>query len=417
MNYLSDIFSSFKIETNLYSFLKVLCFILLFSFNPTIALVTSFVLLVGYKEPSRSDYVAFYICLAGWLGVLNITKQLFSDQFYYARVFVHADISNLIEAVIKYRGGKFELREPAFNIYSVICRLIYGPNPRAYFFTCTFIIYILEFLAIDRVLRHSEREKLEIICAVLLSAFFYNAFIQSIHALRQTIATSIVIYAMAYRTTTGKNLWIFLVIAILMHNMTAFFVVLSLLPMLYDNLSLKQTFYCLLGYVVIMVTFVQIGTLFEGIDIAAISTIGSRMSYTKIDKVEYFSIYGLLVYAIPSIISSFSIIYRTRKERDELPLISFSYFNLLTFLLIISFSGRQTMQARYSFCLYSFMPFVLPFLFPKGNLYQRMFCIAVTVFFVYRFFFIDMNWKLFESIDEILFNNITHFWNTKYYNI
>ena len=159
MNYLSDIFSPFKIETNLYSFLKVLCFILLFLFNPTIALLTSFVLLIGYKEPARSDYVAFYICLAGWLGVLNMTKQLFSDQFYYARVFVHADISNLIEAVIKYRGGKFELREPAFNIYSVICRLIYGPNPRAYFFTCTFRIYILEFLAIDRVLRHSEREK------------------------------------------------------------------------------------------------------------------------------------------------------------------------------------------------------------------------------------------------------------------
>ena len=61
-------------------------------------------------------------------------------------------------------------------------------------------------MALDRVLKHSDREKFEIICAILLSAFFYNAFIQSIHALRQTIAMSIMIYAIAYKATTGKNL-------------------------------------------------------------------------------------------------------------------------------------------------------------------------------------------------------------------
>ena len=416
MKYISNLLSPFKIETSLYGVFKVCCFIMLFLFNPTIALLTSFVLLLGYKEPSKSDYVAFYICLAGWLGVLNMTKQLFSDQFYYARVFVHADVSNFIEAVIKYRGGKFELREPAFNLFSVICRLLYGPNPRAYFFTCTFIIYLLQFMALDRVLRHSDREKFEIICSILLSAFFYNAFIQSIHVLRQAIAMSIVIYAIAFKTTTGKNLWIFLLTAVLMHNMTAFFVLLSLIPLLYDKLSLKNTIYFIMGYVVLMATYVQIGTFFEGVDLATISTIGSRMSSTRIDKVEFFSWYVLLVYAIPSLLSAVSIIYRN-KDRQELPLMFFSVFYILTFLLIISFSGRQTMQARYSFCLYSLMPFVLPFILPKGNFYQRMFCITITLFFVYRFFFVDLNWKLFESIDNILLNNFSYFWNTKYYNI
>lgn len=416
MNYISNLLSPFRIETSLYSVFKVCCFIILFLFNPTIALLTSFVLVLGYKEPSKSDYVAFYICLAGWLGVLNMTKQLFSDQFYYARVFVHADVSNFIEAVIKYRGGTFELREPAFNLFSVICRLIYGPNPRAYFFTCTFIIYILQFVALDRALRHSNRERYEIICAILLSAFFYNAFIQSIHLLRQAIAMSIVIYAIAYRTTTGKNHWIFLVTAVLMHNMTAFFVLLSLIPFLYDKLSLKHSIYFILEYLIIMETYVQIGTLFESVDIATISSIGSRMSSTRIDKVAFFSWYALLVFAIPSLFSAVSIIYRN-KDRQELPLMSFAIFYILTFLLIISFSGKQTMQARYSFCLYSFMPFVLPFILPKGNFYQRMFYTTITIFFVYRFFFVDLNWKLFESVDNLLLNNMSYFWNTKYYNI
>ena len=171
-----------------------------------------------------------------------------------------------------------------------------------------------------------------------------------------------------------------------------------------------------MGYVVLMATYVQIGTFFEGVDLATISTIGSIMSSTKINNVEFFSWYVLLVYAIPSLLSAVSIIYRN-KDRQELPLMSFAYFYILTFLLIISFSGQQTMQARYSFCLYSFMPVVLPFILPKGNIYQRMFYTTITIYFVYRFFFVDLNWKLFESVDNLLLNNMSYFWNTKYYNI
>ena len=46
-----------------------------------------------------------------------------------------------------------------------------------------------------------------------------------------------------------------------------------------------------------------------------------------------------------------------------------------------------------------------------------MFYTTITIFFVYRFFFVDLNWKLFDSVDNLLLNNMSYFWNTKYYNI
>lgn len=392
----------------------LLC-IIIFIVNPTLALVCSLLVAIT-KNGEQYDYrLVFYIVLAGWLGVLNMTKQLFSDQIYYADIFVHADVSNPLKAVIDYRP-EAPLREPIFNLFSVICRMLVGPNPRAYFFICTVVFYILQFIALDLLLCSSNRRKYEILFAVIFLSFFTPLFGQSVHVIRQNLAVSIIIFAIAYRVIKGRNLWLFLLMAFFTHNMSAFYIALALIPWLYEKLTIKRAFILMAGFSLFMLCYSKMGVMLSAADMAGVNSVGAAMASNG-DQVGFYSFYGIAVYAFPTLIAASFAIYRNRNKKAFEPIITIAYVYILTFIMILAFSGHQTLQARYSFCLYSFMPFVLLFPLKASSKYQPIICSIISLFFTYRFFFRDMNWSEFASWGEILGNSFLHFWNTAYYTI
>lgn len=402
-----------RVESIPYIFLSVALFII----NPTIALVFSAIILFSIPSPERSQYYTFYVLLACWIGVLNMTKQLFSDQIYYAKIFVSVDTTNILDAIWKYRGKDFiSLKEIVFNIYSVLCNKLTNANPRAYFFILTVNVYLLHFFALHKVLYASKRSKSEILCAILLLAFFTPFFVQSIHAVRQMLATSFVLYAMAYRAVEGKNNWLFLSVAFLIHNTTIFFIVLALLPHLYQKLSLKQTLTFLTIFALFTRFYVQVGILLNALDFVAIGSVGRRlMNVANSKELQLFSIRSFYIYATPMLASIFFILKREYQREKLSPIVCISYLSILTFLLIVGFSGAATVQFRYQFYLYSFIPFVLPFPGSSDNILQKTYCHVVTLFFIYRFFFVDVDWSKFANWEEILMNSFFHFWNTPYY--
>lgn len=409
------IFNPFSFEGKGVSMSYALFCLLLFLANPTLALVFAVAIMITDRSSSKRSIYIFYFVLAGWLGVLNMTKQLFSDQIYYADIFVHADVSNPLKAVIDYRPDA-PLREPIFNLFSVICRMLVGPNPRAYFFICTFVFYILHFLALDKVLRASNRSNYEIILAVVFVSFFMPLYMQSVHALRQNLAICLIVYAIAYRASERRNLWLFLVMAFFMHNMSAFYIALALIPWLYEKLTIKRAFILMVGFSLFMLCYYKMGVMLSAADMAGMKTVGNAMTSNG-DQVGFYSFYTIIVYALPTLIAAAFVFYRNRNKKAFEPIITLAYVYILTFMMILVFSGHQTLQVRYSFCLYSFMPFVLLLPFNKISRFQMPYCSIVTGFFTLRFFFRDMNWSEFASWSEILTSTFIHFWNTTYYNI
>lgn len=414
----SMLFNSFKVKLSSESILAIFFYIVLFLVNPTISLFFSAIILFSTSNPTRRQYFTFYVLLACWIGVLNMTKQLFSDQIYYAKIFVQVDTSDIFNAIWNYRGGDFlSYREIVFNIYSVLCNLLTGSNPRAYFFILTVNVYLLHFLALHKVLFASGRSKQEVLCAVVLMAFFMPFFIQSIHAVRQILATSFVVYAIACRAVDGKNNWLFLIIAFLIHNTTIFFIILSFIPYMYKRISVRQFFAFLLMFGLFVAFYVQIGSLLNALDIGPMSSVGRRLMFADNSDSKLFSLKSFYIYSVPTIFSAFFILRREYGSDKQSPIICFSYLSILTFLLILGFSGASTIQFRYMFYLYSFIPFVLLFIRGSGDLLQKMFCYAVTAFFAFRFFVIDIDWSRFADWNEILTSPFFHFWNTVYYNI
>lgn len=391
----------------------------LFIINPTIALVFSAIILFSTSSPDRSQYYVFYVLLACWIGVLNMTKQLVSDQIYYAKIFVSVDTTNILDAIWKYRGKDFmSSKEIVFNIYSVLCNKLTHANPRAYFFILTVNVYLLHFLSLHKILFASNRSKSEIVCAILLMAFFTPFFIQSIHAVRQILAASFVLYAVAYRAVESKNHWFFLLVAFLIHNTTIFFIILALLPQLYQKLSLKQALTFLTIFALFVMFYVKIGILLNALDFVAIGSVGRRlMNVANSTELKIFSIRSLYIYATPMLASNFFIIKREYQSEKLSPIVCISYLSILTFLLIVGFTGAATVQFRYQFYLYSFIPFVLLFPGASVNILQKIYCHVVTFFFIYRFFFVDVDWGKFANWGEILMSPFFHFWNTPYYTI
>jgi len=407
------------LKINLHSELipYILIYGILFMLNPTIALLVSAITLFSSQNPLKRQYYTFYILLACWIGVLNMTKQLFSDQIYYARIFVRADTSDFFNAIWNYRGKDFlTYKEIVFNIYSVFCNLLTNANPRAYFFILTVNIYLLHFLALHKVLFASERSKWEVLCAVILMAFFTPFFIQSIHAVRQILATSFVVYAIAYRAVSGKDNWLFLIVAFFIHNSTIFFILLAFIPYLYRKLDVRQSIMFLLIFGLFTVFYVQVGVLLDAMDIGVMSSVGRRLiSAGSSAEDKLFSLRVFYIYTIPTLISSFFILRREYRKENPLPIICFSYLSILTFFLIEGFSGAVTVQFRYMFYMYSFIPFVLLFPEESTGKWQRIFYPVITVFFVSRFFLVDTDWSKFANWFDILTNSFFYFWNTPYY--
>lgn len=397
--------------------LYTLIYGVLFLINPTFALGMSFIVLIVTPNPTKAQYYTFYIMLACWLGVLNMTKQLFSDQIAYTDMYVRGLKSNLWESIETYRSKDFfGYREILFNVYSVFCNLLTGANPRAYYFILTVNVYLLHFIAIHKVLFASGRIKYEVICSVVFLAFFNPFFLQSVHAVRQMLATAFVVYAIAYRTVEGKQNYLFLAIALFIHNSTIFFIALALLPSLYKILKKNQIAFFAIAMVLFSVFHVQIGMAMNFFEMGTLSSVGRRLiSADSSTEKEALSVWGFVVYAVPTLVASVAILRRAYKTGRFSAQCTFCYLSILTMLLIILFPSAPVIQYRYMIYLYSFVPFVL---LTPGSLkdrWQTAYTYFVTAFFVYRFFFVDVNWDKFAAFDEILLSTFPHFWTTPYF--
>lgn len=421
-------FNPFKFSFKVEQIPIILFFGALFLLNPTIALIGSFVVLLTTPSPTKGVYYLFYLLLASWMGVLNMTKEPVSDQIYYTLCYQNvkvSDINSFWTAVLEYRYlselylSFISYKEILFNFYSVVCHLLTGGNVRGYYFIITFNFYILHYFALHKILSASNRSKSDIICAVVLITFFSPLFIQTIHGVRQMLATSFLIYAIAYRTVEKRFHFPFLIISFFIHNTTLLYIVLSLIPYFYTKLSVKKTAILCIVFIILLSTYVKICLFFEKLDVIGLSDAASRVAHLDMSEKFAVNVRANMIYCIPTAIVALIIAFREymNKGVKVSPMISFPYFFFITAFIVFGFSSAPTLQFRYMIYIFSFIPFILPFAFKTQEKRQKIYSWGLAIFFSCRFFFYDAWPSKYASMEDIISSSFYYFWTTTFYTI
>ena len=359
-----------------------------FLLNPLVSITCGGLWLVLKKKPTESEIYFWLGMLALWISLVNMTKIPASDQIMYQNMFAKYAHHDLWDGLFDYTSSKY--KEPIYGLYQYICYHLFRGNDKIFFLLSSFISYYFLFLAVNIILRKAGQGIHAVIFGVICCTFFNQFFYLSIHLLRQVMAFSIVLYAIALKTEDGQNHWILLICATLIHTTSAVFAGLALFPVIYHRMNLKETALMLLPLFIITVGSIAFGSFM--LSILGENNAGAyafrRMS-TDYDDGVASSPVAVAIMVIPLSIIAILTLFRLSKYKRQLyrsSLYPILYLFIILAIFIVSMTGRPLMQYRFLFVTYQMLPFLLPLLFPVRSKWRNPYFIFVGLLFVLRFF-------------------------------
>lgn len=359
----------------------------LFLLNPLAAIASGGLWLVLKRNPAESDLHFWLGLLALWISLVNMTKTPASDQIMYQHLFAKYAYIDLWDGMFDYTSTK--LKEPVYGLYQYICYHLFWGNDKIFFLTTSFISYYFLFLSANIILQKAGQGIQAVVFGVVCCTFFNQFFYLSIHLLRQVMAFSIVLYAVALRTEDGRNHWLLLVCATLIHTTSAIFAGLALFPCIYHRMNLKETVLMLLPLFIITIGSITFGSFMLSVlgDNNAGAYAFKRMS-TDYDDGVASSPVTIAIMLIPLSFIALQTLFRLSKQKRrhyQSPLYPIIYLFLILAIFIISMTGRPLMQYRFLFVTYQILPFLLPLLFPPKSIWRQPYFLLVGILFVLRF--------------------------------
>lgn len=369
---------------------------LMFILNPFFTvLLTGFTLMLRQSlalKPGMKQL--WFILMALWLGMLNITKVPEGDQEMYVWMFERAAKLNPLEGIFNYAGGVE--KEPVYGLYNYLCYWLFGGSKHIFFMLSTFIQYYLLFSAVNRVFTRARQGVSAVVCGVMVLSFFPQVFTLSIHLMRQSMAFAIVLYAVSLKTEDGRDHWVPLICAMFIHSAAALFVLLSLIPWIYHRMTPGQWAMMIAGLGAVVLGCNAIGsTMVEllGEDSNS-SYIFRRMSSSFTDGLELKTDKYLMV-AIPLFLVVINLLARhlngsTKPDRLHStgyysPLYPYLYLFLFVTAMVLSFFTMPLIQYRFSFVDYTMAGFILPLFFRPANSLRLLYQIMVSLAFIALF--------------------------------
>lgn len=370
-----------SVQTNYLGVLLIAIFII----NPFISIILGIILLTSKKRYANADLNIWCILVAAWLSLINLTKVPESDQVMYIEWYKNCVNTNLIDGIFYYSG---KLKEPAYGIFQYACNILFDGNVKLFTFTVSFVNYSLLFFAVKIILLKARQGIRAVIFGIICISFFNQFFYISIHLIRQVMAFSIALYAIALHVKDGKNHWIILACAPLVHSTAALFSLLAIIPFIYHRMNLRQ--YVLLSIPLLISTvgsiaFGSMMLLVVGEDSMA-GYAFYRMSSAADDGLESSPVV-VAIMLIPLLTISIITLLRLRRNRSyNSALYPILYLFLFLAILILSMSARPLVQYRFVFVTYQMMPFLLPLLLSPKNRLRNLYFVGTGTMFILRFF-------------------------------
>lgn len=404
----------------------LLATLIFFIINPTLGLIMSLLIAINSNndyDNNHRDLITFMIITAAWISLINITKSISGDQGVYTRIFLSVPEVGFKGTVFNAWGGSG--KEPVFSLITWLLYWLTFGSVRLYYFIISFAIYIFHYLAAYKLFKKMDIPKGALICGVLILTFFTQYFVMTLQIIRQVLAGAIVIYALVYRAVEGRNNWIFLATAVLIHTSAVFIALLSLVPWFYSWMNIKRIVVVLGCFIPFIVFNGIIGNLFGGsTGINALDYGLSMYGNTGYSDGGTMALSVMLFIFIPLMVVAGKILFKYRhdyiveddfeKMRMEtiLPIV---YICILLLIFVMSFTKSPLIQYRFFYYSYSFIPLLLPVLFEKYPWSKPYWALSST-FFIFRFFMThnESGW-IYASVFDILSNSIYYFWTGNFH--
>lgn len=335
-----------SIQENL-SFYAVL--VLIYMLNPFVGiLLTTFVCLRAEQRPKGLVFLLL-VLLAFWLGAVNMTKVPSSDMVGYLRHFHDVPERGFIDNVFRYEKTAEFGHEWVYGLVNYLGYYLSFGKASLYVFYLTVAFYLLTFSFIYGLYDGAGCPTYMLLGSTILVAFLPQVFGFTVHLVRQMLATAILLYAIRYRMQTGRNNWLLLIAATLIHTMMGVLAFLSVLPFLYRRLKLWQ----LLSLVGVLVVFVLANVFISRIFADSSSStlvyasrrFGAKASMEGANTVQkyYFTLVFFLIYAKT---------YFTLRGREQHPVWGFMNIALCFAVFIVAFASNPFIQFRFTIVFY-----------------------------------------------------------------
>lgn len=364
----------------------------------------SFLFFFMWKDKARckTDYFAFMLCIAIYLGAINATKIPGGDQMQYHMAYLNVPTQGFIGS-LTYIYGYNAVEDNTTGISGEFMNGVY--NYIGYYLTFghynlfaalfTIVEYMLIFFGLYNVFRTLKSPHKPIVCGVITIAFFYLFFQYTLQIQKQFLAQSIMMYVLASYAEKGKmslKLWLIALCAIFTHASTGLFLPFLIIKPLRGRLTKKWLLF--IGFMLFL-SILYGPKMAESVASEDSGVAGYGMkrfaeSEGQEDLASNLVMSQVLVIAVPMFIIVFRQLWLKRNLMIDKAQAFILNITLLLLLAVASMYTKPLAQIRYFMMLLAFMPFVYPFISSRvktRNFWLMSIAIVMVVWFYVQFEF------------------------------
>lgn len=339
------------------------------------------------KGINEQKLMFVFVVFASYMGVINSGKFPGGDQANYWAVYMKVPQEGLLWAINHIYGFRDSTNGKEFmnGLYNYFGYYLTAGQYGLYIFINTLFVYMPFFYVIKELFKDKRNGKYAILAGVICLCFFTQFFNLTIHLQRQVLAFSIFIYAMYVKAKTGKTNYLLLFIAIFTHSTILFFIPFLYFDFFYERVTLKRALQVLvLSLIAIfIVNRIMMSSEIEQLNDNALSYSLSRIHEGGGSDGIDFNLQNFLVFNLPLLFVSLRKMFVTGLKRIEY-VVNNTF--LLLFIFVLSFTGSDLVQYRFSFFTYGYIGFLLPSLMSEKSSVSRNFYMIISVFFIARFY-------------------------------
>lgn len=383
----------------------------LFLLMPLAAILGATVLILSQKIKQKEFLFFLFTLIAIYLGLINATKVPMSDQENYMnayRLVPHQSVWDSLTNLYGMRYAEdFTTKEMGYGLLNIIgYGLSLGYYP-LFIVEFTVLLYMLYFVSIYRFFAYLRlRNKVYyILSGVFCLSFFTQFFNLSIHLQRQEIATAIMIYALVDSVVRKKINWYLVIVGVLMHTSTGFFLPLFVMRHFLGQTVSKK----MMALILVLCAVFTLGMNFifqvVGGSLGGELYALERLKNAGTSGEERFDITTVLFFSLPLAVVALKRFFIDNKQLKKNEY--FLYVSYLALILFAALNPDNTMQYRYFMMSYGFLPFLLPLLVSKQTWYTQAYLFGAAFFFTVRFFFTfdDIIWK-YALVESVMLDNV-----------
>lgn len=367
---------------------------------PLGGLMVALCTVLNKNQANERRLIYLIVSLSFFLAYINTTKTASSDTIHYLNWYNDIDRSNPLYSFLFYRGT-YSIAEPLFAIISIAINYLTSGSKTGYIFFCTFIMYFLQLYAIYIVAKKYEVEKKYIVCLLLMLAFINPLFIQSVHALRQMLATAFLMLAIANRVVYGKNSVGILIAAFLTHVSVMVYLPLVILSMCYKELTIRRVLSVVALVFLMIMASNNIGILMGGMGSEILSAAGEKIVQSSDHNQMELNLRGFYIYNIPFLLVT---ILSLCSNRGQYPSLSVYYYvYVITFLIVVLNPISTEVSIRYAFFVFAFFQYSFLAYYTTNRTKASVILPVTTGLLVLIFFWLLAGDRTYAGISTILF--------------